>query len=123
LRALKERHRLAVVSNFDYTPDRPPRPRAGRRGGPLRDHRGVRRGGLAQAQARHLRAGAGTSGLFSRARPSSWAIGRISTWRGAQAVGMASAWINREASALPEGMKPPSTRSGTWASWRSSFRD
>jgi FMN phosphatase YigB (HAD superfamily) len=26
---------------------------------------------------------------------------------GAQAVGMASVWINREASVLPEGMKPP----------------
>ena len=26
---------------------------------------------------------------------------------GAQAVGMASAWINREAAALPEGMMPP----------------
>ena len=106
LRALKERHRLGVVSNFDYTPT-----------------------------ARHVLEREGVADLFETIVVSDevgWrkpkpviferALGHLAIQPGealfvgdradidvvgAQAVGMASAWINREASALPEGMTPP----------------
>ena len=106
LRALKERHRLAVVSNFDYTPT-----------------------------ARHVLEREGVADLFETIVVSDevgWrkpkpviferALGHLDIRpgqalfvgdradidvAGAQAVGMASAWINREATALPEGMTPP----------------
>ena len=106
LRALNERHRLAVVSNFDYTPT-----------------------------ARHVLEREGVADLFETIVVSDevgWrkpkpviferALGHLAVQPGealfvgdradidvvgAQAVGMASAWINREASALPEGMTPP----------------
>lgn len=106
LRALKERHRLAVVSNFDYAPT-----------------------------ARHVLQREGVADLFETIVVSDevgWrkpkpviferALGHLAIQPGealfvgdradidvvgAQAVGMASAWINREASALPEGMTPP----------------
>ena len=106
LRALRERHRLAVVSNFDYTPT-----------------------------ARHVLEREGVADLFESIVVSvevGWrkpkpviferALGHLAIQPGealfvgdradidvvgAQAVGMASAWINREASALPEGMTPP----------------
>ena len=106
LRALKERHRLAVVSNFDYAPT-----------------------------ARHVLEREGVADLFETIVVSDevgWrkpkpviferALGHLAIQPGealfvgdradidvvgAQAVGMASAWINREASALPEGMRPP----------------
>ena len=106
LRALRERHRLAVVSNFDYAPT-----------------------------ARHVLEREGVADLFETIVVSDevgWrkpkpviferALGHLAIQPGealfvgdradidvvgAQAVGMASAWINREASALPEGMTPP----------------
>ena len=106
LRALRERHRLAVVSNFDYAPT-----------------------------ARHVLEREGVADLFETIVVSDevgWrkpkpviferALGHLAIQpgealfvgdradidvAGAQAVGMASAWINREASALPEGMTPP----------------
>ncbi|HTY76404.1 MAG TPA: HAD family hydrolase [Candidatus Bathyarchaeia archaeon] len=106
LRELRTRHRLAVVSNFDYTPT-----------------------------ARLVLERAGVADLFEtivisdevgwrKPKPVIFelALGRLAVRpsealfvgdradidvAGAQGVGMASAWINREAAALPEGMPPP----------------
>ena len=106
LRSLKKRHRLAVVSNFDYTP-----------------------------MARHVLEREGVADLFETVVVSDevgWrkpkpiifelALKRMGTGArdalfvgdradidvaGAQGVGMAAAWINRDASALPEGLQPP----------------
>ena len=106
LRGLRKRHRLAVVSNFDYTPT-----------------------------ARHVLEREGVADLFETIVVSDevgWrkpkpviferALGLLAIGSGealfvgdradidvagAQGVGMASAWINREATALPEGMTPP----------------
>ena len=106
LRELRTRHRLAVVSNFDYTPT-----------------------------ARLVLERAGVADLFEtivisdevgwrKPKPVIFelALGRLAVRpsealfvgdradidvAGAQGVGMASAWINREAAALPEGMSPP----------------
>jgi HAD superfamily hydrolase (TIGR01509 family) len=106
LRNLKKRHRLGVVSNFDYTP-----------------------------MARHVLEREGVADLFETVVVSDevgWrkpkpvifelALRRLGAGAedalfvgdradidvaGAQAVGMAAAWINRDASALPEGLEPP----------------
>jgi len=106
LRRLKKRHRLGVVSNFDYTP-----------------------------MARHVLEREGVAELFETVVVSDevgWrkpkplifelALRRMGTApddalfvgdradidvAGAQGVGMAAAWINRDASALPAGLQPP----------------
>jgi HAD superfamily hydrolase (TIGR01549 family) len=106
LRRLGKRHRLAVVSNFDYTP-----------------------------MARHVLEREGVADLFETVVVSDevgWrkpkpvifelALKRLGTGAGdalfvgdradidvagAQGVGMAAAWINRDSSALPEGLRPP----------------
>jgi HAD superfamily hydrolase (TIGR01549 family) len=106
LRALKKRHRLAVVSNFDYTP-----------------------------MARHILEREAVADLFDTVVVSDevgWrkpepiifelALRRLGTGAadalfvgdradidvaGAQGVGMAAAWINRDASPLPEGLQAP----------------
>lgn len=106
LRSLKKRHRLAVVSNFDYTP-----------------------------MARHVLEREGVADLFETVVVSDevgWrkpkpvifelALRRMGTApgdalfvgdradidvAGAQAVGMAAAWINRDAGRLPEGLQAP----------------
>jgi HAD superfamily hydrolase (TIGR01549 family) len=106
LRGLKKRHRLAVVSNFDYTP-----------------------------MAWHVLEREGVAGLFETVvvsdevgwrKPSpvifELALQRMGTApgdalfvgdradidvAGAQGVGMAAAWINRDGSSLPEGLQAP----------------
>jgi len=106
LRGLAKGHRLAVVSNFDYTP-----------------------------MARHVLEREGVAGLFETVVVSDevgWrkpkpvifelALQRMGTApddalfvgdradidvAGAQGVGMAAAWINRDASPLPEGVRAP----------------
>ena len=106
LRSLKKRHKLAVVSNFDYTP-----------------------------MARHVLEREGVADLFETVVVSDevgWrkpkpvifelALERLGTApgdalfvgdradidvAGAQGVGMAAAWINRDGSALPEGVQAP----------------
>ena len=106
LKSLKKRHRLAVVSNFDYTP-----------------------------MARHVLEREGVADLFETVVVSDevgWrkpkpiifelALRRLGTGAGdalfvgdradidvagAQGVGMAAAWINRDASPLPEGLEAP----------------
>ena len=106
LRALKERHRLAVVSNFDYTPTA--RHVLEREGVAdlfetivVSDEVGWRKPKpvIFERALEHLAIRPGEA-LFVGDRADVDVAG-------AQAVGMASAWINREASALPEGMKPP----------------
>jgi len=106
LRALKERHRLAVVSNFDYTPTA--RHVLEREGVAdlfetivVSDEVGWRKPKpvIFERALEHLAIRPGQA-LFVGDRADIDVAG-------AQAVGMASAWINREASALPEGMKPP----------------
>ena len=106
LRGLTRRHRLAVVSNFDYTPTvRHILEREGvadlfetvvvsdevgwRKPKPVIFELALRRLGLRAGEA-----------LFVGDRTDADVAG-------AQGVGMASAWINRDASALPEGMTPP----------------
>jgi HAD superfamily hydrolase (TIGR01549 family) len=106
LRGLRKRHRLAVVSNFDYTP-----------------------------MAWHVLEREGVAGLFETVvvsdevgwrKPSpvifELALQRMGTApgdalfvgdradidvAGAQGVGMAAAWINRDGSSLPEGLQAP----------------
>jgi HAD superfamily hydrolase (TIGR01549 family) len=106
LRSLKKRHRLAVVSNFDYTP-----------------------------MAWHVLEREGVADLFETVvvsdevgwrKPSpvifELALQRMGTApgdalfvgdradidvAGAQGVGMAAAWINRDGSSLPEGLQAP----------------
>ena len=106
LRALKEQHRLAVVSNFDYTPTA--RHVLEREGVAdlfetivVSDEVGWRKPKpvIFERALEHLAIRPGQA-LFVGDRADIDVAG-------AQAVGMASAWINREASALPEGMKPP----------------
>jgi HAD superfamily hydrolase (TIGR01662 family) len=106
LRALKERHRLAVVSNFDYTPTA--RHVLEREGVAdlfetivVSDEVGWRKPKpvIFERALEHLAIRPGQA-LFVGDRADVDVAG-------AQAVGMASAWINREASDLPEGMKPP----------------
>jgi HAD superfamily hydrolase (TIGR01509 family) len=106
LRALKERHRLAVVSNFDYTPTA--RHVLEREGVAdlfetivVSDEVGWRKPKpvIFERALEHLAIRPGEA-LFVGDRADIDVAG-------AQAVGMASAWINREASALPDGMKPP----------------
>jgi HAD superfamily hydrolase (TIGR01549 family) len=106
LRALKERHRLAVVSNFDYTPTA--RHVLEREGVAnlfetivVSDEVGWRKPKpvIFERALEHLAIRPGEA-LFVGDRADVDVAG-------AQSVGMASAWINREASALPEGMKPP----------------
>ena len=106
LRALKERHRLAVVSNFDYTPTA--RHVLEREGVAdlfetivVSDEVGWRKPKpvIFERALEHLAIRPGQA-LFVGDRADIDVAG-------AQAVGMASAWINREASALPEGMEPP----------------
>jgi HAD superfamily hydrolase (TIGR01509 family) len=106
LRALKERHRLAVVSNFDYTPTA--RHVLEREGVAdlfetivVSDEVGWRKPKpvIFERALEHLAIRPGEA-LFVGDRADIDVVG-------AQAVGMASAWINREATALPEGMTPP----------------
>jgi HAD superfamily hydrolase (TIGR01509 family) len=106
LRALKPRHRLAVVSNFDYTPTA--RHVLEREGVAdlfetivVSDEVGWRKPKpvIFERALEHLAIRPGEA-LFVGDRADIDVVG-------AQAVGMASAWINREASALPDGMKPP----------------
>jgi HAD superfamily hydrolase (TIGR01509 family) len=106
LRALKQRHRLAVVSNFDYTPTA--RHVLEREGVAdlfetivVSDEVGWRKPKpvIFERALEHLAIRPGEA-LFVGDRADIDVVG-------AQAVGMASAWINREASALPDGMKPP----------------
>src|SRR5262249_15997954 len=106
LRALRRRHRLAVVSNFDYTPTaRHVLEREGivdlfdsvvisdevgwRKPKPVIFERALQRLGITPVEA-----------LFVGDRADIDVAG-------ARAVGMPSAWINREGAALPEGMAPP----------------
>jgi len=106
LRELRQRHRLAVVSNFDYTPTaRHVLEREGitdlfdsivisdevgwRKPKPVIFERALERLGIAPGEA-----------LFVGDRAEIDVLG-------ARAVGMPSAWINRDAAALPEGMAPP----------------
>ena len=106
LRSLGKRHKLAVVSNFDYTPTaRHILEREGvadlfetvvvsdevgwRKPKPIIFELALRRLGIDAGEA-----------LFVGDRADIDVVG-------AQGVGMASAWINREATALPVGMTPP----------------
>ena len=106
LRALRERHRLAVVSNFDYTPTaRLVLEREGiadlfdeilvsdtvgwRKPAPRIFQEALTRMRLAPAQA-----------VFVGDRPDLDVAG-------AKGVGMRAVWINREAEALPEGAPAP----------------
>jgi HAD superfamily hydrolase (TIGR01509 family) len=106
LRALRRRHRLAVVSNFDYTPTaRHVLEREGivdlfdsvvisdevgwRKPKPVIFERALQRLGITPGEA-----------LFVGDRADIDVAG-------ARGVGMPSAWINREGAALPEGMAPP----------------
>ena len=99
-------HRLAVVSNFDYTPTvRHVLAREGivdlfdsivisdavgwRKPKPVIFERALERLGIAPREA-----------LFVGDRAEIDVLG-------ARGVGMPSAWINRDAAALPEGMSPP----------------
>jgi HAD superfamily hydrolase (TIGR01549 family) len=106
LRQLRRRHRLAVVSNFDYTPTA--RLVLEREGVAdlfetivISDEVGWRKPKplIFELALRRLGVGAGDA-LFVGDRADIDVAG-------AQGVGMASAWINREAEALPEGMTPP----------------
>ena len=92
----RERCRLAVVSNFDYTPTALRHPGAGRRGRPLSDGRASPTPWAGESRIRRssMRALA-TSGPGARRRRSSWAIGRTSTWWARSGMGMHAAWINR----------------------------
>ena len=114
----RRRYRLAVVSNFDYTPTAPGHPRARGHRRPLRDHRRLRRGRLAQAQAGHLRDGARPAGrrppaeaLFVGDRADIDVVGRPGRW----------AWpppgSTATAEPLPAGHRSrPTSRSATWRS-------
>ena len=106
LRELRSRHRLAVVSNFDYTPTA--RLVLEREGVAdlfetivISDEVGWRKPKpvIFELALRRLAIGAGDA-LFVGDRADIDVVG-------AQGVGMASAWINREAALLPEGMTPP----------------
>ena len=111
LQGLRKHHRLAVVSNFDYTPTA--RHVLEREGVAdlfetivVSDEVGWRKPKpvifeLALRTARHRRP----------ARHSSSAIGRTSTWWAPRAWAWPSAWINREAaSPLPEGVQAAGVR-------------
>ncbi len=80
LRALKPHYRLAVVSNFDYTPTAVGMLRTAGVARALRRDRGLRRDRLAQAAARDLRGGVAAGRRGSAARPSSSATAPTSTW-------------------------------------------
>jgi putative hydrolase of the HAD superfamily len=106
LRGLREHHRLAVVSNFDYTPTAL---HVLEREGVaelfetivVSDEVGWRKPKpvIFELALRRLAIGPGEA-LFVGDRADIDVVG-------AQGVGMASAWINREAATLPEGMQPP----------------
>lgn len=106
LRGLAKTHKLAVVSNFDYTPMA--RHILEREGVAdlfetvvVSDEVGWRKpkAVIFEVALRRLRVGPGEA-LFVGDRADIDVAG-------ARGVGMASAWINRDASALPEGMEPP----------------
>ena len=106
LRGLRKRHRLAVVSNFDYTPTA--RHVLEREGVAdlfetivVSDEVGWRKPKpvIFERALEHLAIGPGEA-LFVGDRADIDVAG-------AQGVGMASAWINRDAAALPQGMTPP----------------
>jgi HAD superfamily hydrolase (TIGR01549 family) len=106
LRALGRRYRLAVVSNFDYAPTA--RYILEREGVAalfdtvvVSDEVGWRKPKPAIFEAALRRLGlAPVDALFVGDRPDIDVAG-------AQGAGMASAWINRNGAALPEGIRPP----------------
>ena len=106
LRSLRKRHRLAVVSNFDYTPTA--RHILEREGVAdlfetvvVSDEVGWRKPKpvIFETALRRLGVSAGEA-LFVGDRADIDVVG-------AQGVGMAAAWINRDAEALPPGLQPP----------------
>jgi HAD superfamily hydrolase (TIGR01509 family) len=121
LHGLRQQHRLAVVSNFDYTPTaRHVLEREGvadlfdsivisdevgwRKPKPVIFERALQRLGITPGEA-----------LFVGDRADIDVVG-------ARGVGMRSAWINREAAALPEGMAPPEYEIRDLAELRSILR-
>jgi hypothetical protein len=107
-RLAQGRYRLAVVSNFDYTPTVAAHPHRQRHPRPLRDRHRVGHGGLAEAPPRHLPARLDRDGRLGRGVPASSATGRTSTWRARRE----SAW-RRPGSTPPGRLCRPGSRPRT----------